>query len=403
MAFEINLKQASVGTFECKLGTLYIFPLTIGAQQDIHKILEKPFSETDPELFVKTLIAAVCYLENELVEGKYHPDKTSSILKEDIDKLNSEELEKFSYAYIKNNEYLFKESKYKTKKNERGNMVSYREIGEIIYPRLDGETNVNYLHRLSIIEENKQKEQFAKLLKPFSDITGFSNNLTESIKNSFLMGDSLKKSIGAIRPPIFADIRSVESPFKQVDYIDPFIQQEKNRLKPFNNLADKLDRLIYSSIQVAEFMVETNKIQAGIAKELKDSGDTAVKFSKINIGISCLIILLTICSICLSLLVVKNSNEKELANRNAADKYVDGVVKEINRLSVAILDDKAVTKQNTALLINELKKLSDSHILQIEKIVTKQNQMLVEIKLSNERNKEKIMEIENQLKAATEK
>jgi hypothetical protein len=150
-------------------------------------------------------------------------------------------------------------------------------------------------------------------------------------------------------------------------------------------------------------MVETNKIQAGIAKELKDSGDTAVQFSKINIGISCLIILLTVFSICIALLVAKNSNEKELANRNATDKYVDGVVNEINGLSVAILDDKGVTKQNTALLINELKKLSNSHILQLEKIVTKQNQILVEIKLSNERNTEKINELENQLKAATKK
>ncbi len=403
MALEINLKQKPVGIFESKLGKLYIFPLSLGAQRNLHKLLGESFSETNPEIFVKHLITEVCYLENDLLEGKYRPDKPSSILKEDTAKLNSEELENFADTYIKNNEYLFKESKTKTKKNERGNSVLYQELGEVIYPRDEGENSVNYLHRLSIIEENKQREQFAKLTKPFGAITGFSNTLTESIKKSLLMGDSLKKRMEAIRPPSFADIRPVDSHFKQTDYSDIFVQQEKNRLKPFNNLAGKLDELIGSSAQVADFMVETNKIQAGIAKELKNSGDTAVRFSKINIAISCLVVFLTVCSLYMAYSVSKGSIEKELATRNATEKYVNGIVKEINGLSMSILDDKATKQQNTALFVKELKKISNSHILQLEKIITEQNQTLVEIKLTNEKNTEKIKELENQLKAATKK
>jgi len=217
------------------------------------------------------------------------------------------------------------------------------------------------------------------------------------------MGDSLKKRMEAIRSPSFGDIRPVDSHFKQTDYSDIFVQQEKNRLKPFNNLADKLDELIDSSAQVADFMVETNKLQAGIAKELKNSGDTAVRFSKINIAISCLVVFLTVCSLYMAYSVSKSSNEKELATRNATEKYVNGIVKEINGLSMSILDDKATTQQNTALFVKELKRISNSNILQLEKIITEQNQTLVEIKLTNEKNTEKIKEIENQLKAATRK
>jgi len=99
MALEINLKQKSVGIFESELGKLYIFPLSLGAQRNLHKLLGESFSETDPEIFVKHLITEVCYLENNLLEGKYRPDKPSSILKEDTDKLNREELENFADTY----------------------------------------------------------------------------------------------------------------------------------------------------------------------------------------------------------------------------------------------------------------------------------------------------------------
>jgi hypothetical protein len=398
MALELNLKQEPVGTFESQFGKLYIFPLTVGAQRNMHKMLGKSFSEIDAESFVKALMGGICFFEKDLLEGKYRPDNSSSLTTEDIDKLSNSELENFAKTYVQSNEYLFKESKTKTKKNERGNSVLYQELGEEIHPRHDDETYVEYLLRLSIIEENKQKEQFAKLIKPFGAITGFSNTLTESIKNSLLMGDSLKKRMESIRPPSFTDIRPVESHFKQIDYGNIIAQQEKNRLAPFNNLSDKLDELIDSSVQVADFIVETNRIQAGISKELKDAGDHSVRFSKINIGVSCFIIFLTVCSLYMAYTASKSNNEQTIATRSATEKYADKIVNGLNGLSSAIVDNNAQTEQNTSMFVKEIEKLSNANVAQLQEIVTKQNKIIAEIKLMNDKNNERFRELEDQLK-----
>jgi len=307
-------------------------------------------------------------------------------------------------GYIKSTHASADSSKYhKTKKNEKGNSVLYQELRGVIHPRNDDETYVNYLLRLSIIEENNQREQLVKLTEPYGAITGFSNTLTESIKNSLLMGDSLKKRMEAFRPSGFSNTWPVEPRFEKSAFSNIFAQQEKNRLAPFNNLAGKLDEVIDSSVQVAKFIVETNKIQAGIAKELKDSGDNTIRFSKINIAISCFIIFLTICSLYMAYSASKNDNEQKIATKVATEKYVDGIVHGINELSSAIRDGKAQADENISTLVNELKNLSSSNNYQLKELVTKQNQILNEIKLLNERNAERINNIENQLKAEREK
>lgn len=400
MALEIKLKQEPIGTFDSKLGELYIFRLTMGGQKTLQKLLEKTISEADSESFVKSLIIVICYKKDELLEGIYRPDKPSSISKEDIDKFSIEDLENFAKIYIQNNEYLFKESKNKTKKNERGNLVSYQEFGEIVYPQEDAETYVDYLQRLSIIENNLQREQVVKIAKSIGAISGFSNNLTDSIKNSLQMGNSLKKKMKAIRSPNFSDIRPSGPQF---DYGNIIAQQEKNRLAPFNKLARKLDDLIGSSVQTADFIVETNKIQAGIASELKESGDNTNRFSKVNIAISCFIIFLTICSLYMAYSTSKSNEEQKLAVRNATEKNIGVVVNEISGLSSVILNNKDQTDQIISIFVNELKELSNSNMVALEGIVTKQSQMLTEIRLMNEKNMERIKDLENKIKKANEK
>jgi uncharacterized membrane protein YjfL (UPF0719 family) len=399
MALEISVKKEPVGIFDSRLGKLYIFRLTYGGQKNLHKLVEKSLSEIDSESFVKSLIGEVCFLEKDLLDGKYRPKKPSSVKKEDIETLSSDELENFAKTYILNNEYLFKESKTKTKKNEEGDSVLYQELGDVIHPRHDDENYVDYLLRLSIIEENNQREQLAKLFKPFGAFTGFSSTLSESIKNSLRMGDTLKERMAAIRPTSYADIHPVEANFKQYDFSNIIAQQEKNRLAPFNNLAGKLDELIDSSVQVANFMVETNKIQAGIARELKDSGDNTIRFSKINIAISCLIIFLTIFSLYMSYSVSKSNNEQKIATSVATKKYVNEIVFGINNLNSSVRDDKAQAEQNTSILVNEFKNLSNYNKDQLKEFINKQNQILSEIKLMNERNTERINNIEKQLRS----
>jgi hypothetical protein len=389
MAIVINLNQEPVAKFDSRFGKWYIFDFTPKTQRDLHKQLGKSFNEADPVSFLKNLMKAVCYLEVDLVDGKFRPDGNSSIDKNDIDKLNREELEKFAATYIENNEDLFRETKSKTRKNERGNTEFYEELGEIKHPRKENESSIDYLHRLAIIEEKKQQEQSEMIAKSMGSITGFSGKLTESIKNSLRMGESIQKRMESIRPPIVESFRPIRP-----DIVDIITQQERARLRPFDDLSKKLDELIDSSAQVADFIVETNIIQTGIAQELKSSGDISLKFSKINIIISLFIIFLTFCSLLMTYSGLKNSNQNELSSRRNTEKYVNGIINEISGLGKAVLNEKAINEQNSTLMIGEFKSFSQSNLSKIESIIVKQNQMLEEIKLSNERNSRLIEKLE---------
>ncbi len=61
------------------------------------------------------------------------------------------------------------------------------------HPRNEGENWVDYLYRLAVIQEKELNESFQRIAKEFESINSFSKSLQEQIKNTFSLGDSLKK------------------------------------------------------------------------------------------------------------------------------------------------------------------------------------------------------------------
>jgi hypothetical protein len=67
--------------------------------------------------------------------------------------------------------------------------------------RNEGEKWVDYLHRLAVIEEKELHEQFKKIAEQFSEMGSFSKKLQDQIKDTFSLGESLKKSYESFNIP----------------------------------------------------------------------------------------------------------------------------------------------------------------------------------------------------------
>lgn len=258
------------------IGELCIFHLTIGSQIELYEELGKSISESNPTEFVRKLSRQICFPKESLKENKYKP-KEPVLSVDEIASLTEDDLEAIAQVYVENNDYLFRKLVFETSnETEAGTKVNL-DKGEIEYPRGEKESFTQYLTRLSIIQKEKQTAQFKKL---YSGITNFSNTLGENIKKTFLMGNSLKREMESIRPSYLISESGVPN------ITDLTRRIEENRLKPFNELASRLDQLIEASAQAVEFSIEANKIQTEIAEEIKSSSDENTKFAEKNIGIA---------------------------------------------------------------------------------------------------------------------
>ena len=327
---------------ETSVGNICIFSLSLGDQREIRKALERPLEESDPNDYLKELIKHVCYPREQLKEGKYRPDG-AGLSAQDVESLSHDELEKIAELYVNENPYLFREERSKKTQNEDGKQVLSFELGEVQTPKEANESYIEYLHRLATIEDRKLSESATKILSSIPDVSSFSNSIGDQLKNTFSIGESLRTSMDAIRN--FDRLSLHESPPKvpSFDSGEFFHEQEERRLKPFNELSDRLDALIDTSTQSAEFMIEANKLQTEIAEEIKKSGDTTSKQASHNINLTYVVIFLTFISTVSSALSI-------WMNFYSDDEYTTKMAASVDE---ALVHLQSIDKQSEAQAVSE--------------------------------------------------
>jgi hypothetical protein len=354
-----------LGKVESSIGTLYIFSLNFGHQIQLYKDLGRSINKCESEDVIRLLSVFVCYPEAVLDEGVHKP-KSIALTREDVEKLSVDDLENIACIYLEGNDYLFKEGRIKTTKIDMGTGLPI-EKGDIAYPKENGESCVKYLHRLFVIQENKETERFKKYGAPFSH---FSDKLKRSIGESLAFGESLNKSFSSM-PNV--EIRPVEPIIRSVDLAEIERSRERQRLKPFKELNERLDRLIETSERSSEFQIETHKVQTLIADELKASGDSAAHYSKDNISLSRLVILLTLIGMVLSL-YFHISNQSDSSNK---DKIISGQAAEITN----VLKD---IKGNLAESHDSQEPLRNADYKRLGKTIRTQQQIIHDLQLQKE-------------------
>ncbi len=317
--------QKAHGYLQTSIGKLYIFSINANNQRALKKQLGCPIKNCDPEIFARNLAVFICYPEDQLIEGKFKPD-TPVISSNDVANLTGAELEKIARIYVNGNDYLYKKLEFKTRTNDKGGKVHHAEYKGVEYPRKESESYINYLHRLSINEEEKQKKQMEKLLGSISGLNSFSSKLSNSIKNTLFLGDSLSRAMESFRAINKPTIHPTTQNFPITDFIENERLNEKRRLKPFNELSDRLDQLIDLSIQSSEFMIEANSIQTSIAAEIKSSGDITKKYSKKNNLLTFVVIFISLLGLFLTAYTITANNAFNKMQQSKFQNSVESIV-----------------------------------------------------------------------------
>lgn len=173
------LKQEPFGSFQSSLGKLWVFKSSLKDQSALSEALPRTLEDTTSEDFVRAFARFVCFPDGSLKDGKSKPD-APVLTDSEVNKLTNDDLENFSKIYVDNNRYLFTKREYKRKTDAEGNLTVTPYLGDVQHPRFDGETYVEYLFRLSLIEQTERREQDEKLRSSFSN---FSVGVAESIRN----------------------------------------------------------------------------------------------------------------------------------------------------------------------------------------------------------------------------
>jgi hypothetical protein len=374
-----------------KLGRVYIFPLVLGDfgqfRQEIRSV-----EKTTPLQYVKALIKHVCHREEDLVDREYRPEKPS-LGTDEINLISESEIDEFAEKYI-TKAGLNKKWISKHRKNEEGvNSVTLEQV-EAGHPRDEGENWVDYLYRLAVIQEKELNESFQKIAKEFESINSFSKTLQEQIKNTFSLGDSLKKSFESFRVP--EDIISET-------YKPPLDYSEIAKIKPFGGLPDKIDKLIETSANSADFLIEMNRTQTGIANELKSSGEKAARYSKLTIAtgvISGIIIIgLTILTIYLTNSSLRSSDNQNLT-LNKSMETVGNELKSLNENTRTMLRNNKMGFEELIQKDADPKGANQKLLL---KLIEQQNLIISELKNIREQDRSRIELLERQLRELSQK
>ena len=282
----LSAKEKTYGCFDTDIGRLCLFCISSNNQSDLRKDIGGSIEKCDPEKYVRNFVVYTCFPEDQLKEDQYKPDEPILTI-EDSNKLSIQDLEHIAKLYIEGTEYLYKKSEIIKDKKDNGENISRLAYTDIQHPKEDDETYIKYLHRLCILDRKRLKETMEKALRPIIDFEKiFSPTSFESIKNTFLMGDSLNRTIEALKPPQQYHETHYEERIPTTNYAENGRLSGENRLSPFREISDRLDELIDLSKRSTDYAIQSNETQIEIAGEIKSSGDAANKHSDENIGLT---------------------------------------------------------------------------------------------------------------------
>lgn len=289
----INLKQLlnfpPQATIETSIGPLSLFSMKVADRHNTLKSIAEKEVEKDPKNYFKSLLTFICYPPSNLREGKYRPDDTV-LTAEDVNRLPDEELEQIAETFLKHNVYLYKKNESRAEKNDEGKEVTRIIYTETEHPKLEGESNLEYVYRLENLQQEKVRKRYELMLNSFP------KKLSESIDNTYSMGARVSnaferaKAVTAIPPTLemesSSNIMALNAEMLKL--------QADNHRTPLDELGKRLDILVDVSQKAYEYNRNTFEVQTEIARDIKSGGETTDRHSKFNISLTIFVIFLTI-------------------------------------------------------------------------------------------------------------
>ena len=334
---------------ETTIGKLFVFRLTVKERISIEKELGTDFEKIDSKKYIRTLTKYICR-KTSISKDLENKSQESLLTTDDINKLSDSDLELIADTYVNSNSYLFRERISETKKNENGiDQISIR-YGKVEFPRYEDESYIDYLLRLEIEQNKKQRKIFENT---FGKISSFSKSIQDSIRATASIGESFKSSINAIQFPKLSNIEPVVPQYPESDVSSISKQIREIKQQPMKVVSTGIDELIEINTKSLEFLTETNRTQTLIANEIKASSITSSMLTKWNIAISIIVLLISLSALIIS---IQSNKKTDLNNSNHVRSIVSSIEK-INKNTEDISKNTSQQKSEIMHLSSEIDSL----------------------------------------------
>ncbi len=236
------------------------------------------------------------------------------------------------------------------------------------------------------------------MLKSVSGLSTFSSELADSIKSTLSWGDSLSRAMESIRPINQPDIRPIEFESPRIDLAEIARENEERRLQPFNELSERLDQLIESSVQASEFMIEANKIQTQIAAEIKASGDVTERYSKKNILLSGIVIFLTVVGLSLTAYAVISGNSFSEKQETKLQGSAEAIVTSLAAINTNLAAEKSQSQKSLDFISEQVVELSNQKAI-YEQLLGQYKTLIDALEGTNREQSSQIIELQKKINA----
>lgn len=297
--------QKPLGSVDSSIGKLAVYAPSHKDTTELGSSCGSSIDSCEPIEFARRLLTYICYPTEALSEDESKPD-SPKLARQDVDRLTEDEVDKIAGLYLEHEEYLYRKLVRETKTDSGDKPVTSASYGEIEHPRNPGESNIQYLHRLHVLQDAAFKRQMESLTKSILSGAKFSSDLSKKIEGTLSLGESLSRiakqfELGGIRGAVVNPRKHPEPQPEQFPQ-PPLLERaridyeaiERTRLAPFEALQTRLDEIIELNGKSIEFATESNMTQTRIATEIKRSSDTTTALARWSIFWTVVVLLVTV-------------------------------------------------------------------------------------------------------------
>lgn len=380
-----------IGNVAAPYGELAVFNISHGDMDKVTSHHGLSVKGVAPKDLVHRLLPFILHKSNQLKDDGSKPN-APTLTEVEIRGLADDVIESALAPFIAAQFHLYKGLTSKVEHDEKGKPITVVSHDQVKHPKQENETNVEYLHRLLVLDEEKTNRQMAQLF----GAADFSAGLRASIQNTLGMGDSISKAMDAIRLPKMPNfaksfpvmkIPDLGGGFREpptvmplkVDFAAISKSAEEARWAPFDAVNERLDDLVVLSKQSMQFMVQTNETQTQIAAEIKGSseganriGTDSLKIAKWGLRVTVLVFLLTVLGLAITMASWWTSGD----TTQQADKRSEQIVQGLSDVKAAVADNGQSSARDITAMLTELKAARADQVSTFEAKLNEQMRLL---------------------------
>lgn len=252
-----------------EIGPCRVCSMTWGDEREFAKLYPKPINEYNPDELARFTLR--------FIVRKNKEDKGPSLSEEEARLIPDQLKEEIFEKLLAHSSYLYKENTSTTETDEKGTRIVKLSEGEVIYPRNEGETAIQYYQRVKHLHEEKQAKKFKEMFKKMNFSTGLNDQILKSMKSLDQIISPIKSMDHLINPfkTSLTDVLRNHEKNSKIEFspADTFrhINLEMPEDHQLNTMRDIRDDISDNHVQSMSVFAEISQTLIGMLNELQGS------------------------------------------------------------------------------------------------------------------------------------